>query len=76
MTDQAGGGYLTVWSGAGSLPTASAIHAAQATHVILDVAGFTMPGFEYAKFTAATANETRNARLRRAQQAMRSAARS
>jgi len=105
VTDQAGGGYLTVWSGAGSTPTAStinwkttgalsnllasgvaeysttilnviAIHAAQTTHVILDVAGLTMPGFEYAKFTAATANETRNARLQRAQQAMRKAARS
>jgi hypothetical protein len=104
VTDQAAGGYLTVWSGAGSTPTAStinwkttgalsnllasgvaeysstilnviAIHAAQTTHVILDVAGFTMPGFEYAKFTAATANETRNARLQRAQQAMRKAAR-
>ncbi len=102
VTDQAGGGYLTVWSGAGSTPTAStinwkaagalsnllasgvaeysttilnviAIHAAQTTHVILDVAGFTMPGFEYAKFTAAATNATRNARLKRAQQAMRAA---
>jgi hypothetical protein len=49
-----------------------AIFAQQTTHVILDVAGFTMPGFEFAKFTAAAAS-TRNARLQRAQQAMRNA---
>ena len=47
-----------------------AIFAQQTTHVILDVAGCTMPGFEFAKFTAAAAS-TRNARLQRAQQAMR-----
>lgn len=52
-----------------------AIYAAATTHVILDLAGFSMPGFEYAKFTEATTSETRGARLKRAQQAMRAAAR-
>jgi hypothetical protein len=52
------------------------IFAVQTTHVIMDVAGFTMPGFEYAKFEAASANQAaRNARLQRAQQAMRNAKR-
>ncbi len=104
VTGMAAAGYLTVWSGAGTRPTASAIdfgatgslcnflasgvaeysttilnviaiYAEATTHVILDVAGFTMPGFEYAKFTSATTNEARNARLQRAQQAMRNAKR-
>jgi hypothetical protein len=105
VTKQAGGGYLTVWSGATTtVPNAStinysatgnlsnflasgvaeysttylnviAIYCAQTTHVILDVAGFSLPGFEYAKFTVATTNSARAARLRRAQAAMRKAAR-
>jgi hypothetical protein len=41
------------------------------THVILDLAGFTMPGFEYAKFVVGSANAARNARLQRAQRAIR-----
>jgi hypothetical protein len=102
VTDTEGAGFLTVWSGAGTLPITSsinfakaeslsdflvsgvaeysttvlnavAIYAHQTTHVILDVSGFIMPGFEYAKFTLGTVNEARNARLQRAQQAMRSA---
>jgi hypothetical protein len=52
-----------------------AIYADKTTHVILDVAGFAMPGFEYAKFTVGSPNEARSARLRRAQQAMRKAKR-
>jgi hypothetical protein len=52
-----------------------AIHTTKTTHVILDVAGFAMPGFEYAKFTVASPNEAKSARLRRAQQAMRKAKR-
>ena len=104
VTDTEGAGFLTVWSGAGTLPITSsinfakaeslsdflvsgvaeysttvlnvvAIYAHQTTHVILDVSGFIMPGFEYAKFTLGTVNEARNARLQRAQQAMRSAKR-
>jgi len=51
------------------------IFAVQTTHVIMDVAGFTMPGFEYAKFEVASTNQARNARLQRAQQAMRNAKR-
>jgi hypothetical protein len=50
-----------------------AIHASVTTHVILDVAAFSMPGFEFAKFTAAAASGSRASRLQRAQQAMRSA---
>ncbi len=52
-----------------------AIYTTTTTHVILDVAGFAMPGFEYSKKALATTNEARNARLRRAQQAMRNTAR-
>jgi hypothetical protein len=51
------------------------IYADKTTHVILDVAGFAMPGFEYAKFTVGSPNEAKSARLRRAQQAMRNAKR-
>jgi hypothetical protein len=101
VVGMAGSGYLTVWSGAGSRPTAStidfpasgalanflscgiaeysativnvvAIYAYQTTHVILDVAGFSLPGLEYAKFTAA-GSASRASRLQRAQQRMRSA---
>jgi hypothetical protein len=104
VTKMAGGGYLTVWSGATATPNAStinypatgslanflasgiaeysstvlnviAIYCAQTTHVILDLAGFTMPGFEYAKYEAATTNGAQSARLKRAQAAMRNAAR-
>jgi hypothetical protein len=104
VTDTEGNGFLTIWSGAGTVPITSsinfakaqtlsdflvsgiaaysttvlnvvAIYAHQTTHVILDVAGFMMPGFEYAKFTVGTVNEARNARLQRAQQAMRNARR-
>jgi hypothetical protein len=49
-----------------------AIYAQQTTHVILDVAGFVMPGFEYAKFTVG-GSSSRAARLQHAQQAMRAA---
>jgi hypothetical protein len=99
VTDTEGSGFLTIWSGAGTVPITSsinfakaqtlsdflvsgiaeysttvlnvvAIYAHQTTHVILDVSGFIMPGFEYAKFTLGTVNEARNARLQRAQQAM------
>jgi hypothetical protein len=48
------------------------IYASQATHVILDVAGFSLPGFEYAKFTLGGAS-SRASRLQRAQERMRSA---
>ncbi len=94
-------GFLTVWSGAGSVPNASsinfgakatlsnfvscgiaefsstiqnviAIHAAVTTHVILDVTAFSLPGFEFAKFTPAATGGARAARLERARQAMRS----
>jgi hypothetical protein len=51
-----------------------AIYAEATTHVILDVAGFTMPGFEYSKVAVESA-ATRNSRLQRARQAMRNAAR-
>jgi hypothetical protein len=51
------------------------IFAVQTTHVIMDVAGFSMPGFEYANFEVASTNQARNARLQRAQQAMRNAKR-
>jgi hypothetical protein len=50
------------------------IYAEATTHVILDVAGFTMPGFEYSKVALESA-ATRNSRLQRARQAMRNAAR-
>jgi hypothetical protein len=100
VTGMARSGWLLVWSGAGTRPTASTINFGTATlsnflassiaefsttilnviaiitttttHVILDVAGFSTPGFEFAKFTAA-ATTSRNARLQRAQQAMRNA---
>ena len=94
-------GFLTVWSGAGSVPNVSsinfgakatlsnfvscgiaeystsilnviAIHAAVTTHVILDVTAFSLPGFEYAKYTPAATGSARAARLERARQAMRS----
>jgi len=55
---------------------AIAIYTAATTHVILDLAGFIMPGFEYANFIVGTANAAaRNARLQRAQQAIRDARR-
>jgi hypothetical protein len=44
------------------------------THVILDVAGFTMPGFEYANVPVAGVNSpARSARLKRAQAKLRAA---
>jgi hypothetical protein len=53
---------------------AVAIYAATTTQVILDVAGFSLPGFEYARVPLAGANAgARAARLQRAQQAMRAA---
>jgi len=52
-----------------------AIFAVKTTHVILDLAGFFMPGFEYANYALGSANQTRNARIQRAQQAMRNARR-
>ena len=53
-----------------------AIYADTTTHVIMDVSGFIMPGFEYAKFkVVGSANQARNARIQRAQQAMRNARR-
>jgi hypothetical protein len=48
-----------------------AIHAAVTTHVILDVAALSMPGFEYALFSPGASSASRASRLRRAQQAMR-----
>jgi hypothetical protein len=107
VTDPLEAGFLTIWSGATTLPVVSAIdyakgetlcnfiasavgeleesstetlnvvaiYADKTTHVIMDLAGFTMPGFEYAKFEAGSANQARNARLQRAQQAMRNAKR-
>ena len=105
VTGMAGGGFLTVWSGAVARPTTStinfstatlanflvsgvaappttisttvvnaiAIFASQTTHVILDVAGLTMPGFEFAKFIVGGGAAARTSRLQRAQQAMRAA---
>ena len=101
VTGMAGGGFLTVWSGAVARPTTStinfsratlanflasglsaasatalnvvAIFASATTHVILDVAGFTVPELGFAKFKPAVASSSRNARLQRAQQAMRNA---
>ena len=58
-----------------TVANAIAIYADTTTHVIMDLAGFTMPGFEYANFTVGSANEARNARLQRAQLAMRNAKR-
>jgi len=50
-----------------------AIYADTTTHVIVDAFAFTMPGFEYALYTAAGPNSsTRSARLQRAQQQLRS----
>jgi hypothetical protein len=49
-----------------------AIYASQTTQVILDVAAFSLPGFEYAKFTIAGSG-ARASRMLRAQQRMRSA---
>jgi hypothetical protein len=50
-----------------------AINASETTHVILDVAGFAVPGFEYVKvdLAAAASASSRAARLQRARQAMR-----
>jgi hypothetical protein len=102
VTGTASAGFLTVWSGAASVPNAStinfgakatlsnfmscgiaefstaitnviAIHAAVTTHVILDVTAFSLPGFEYAKFTSAASAGSRAGRLQRAQRAMRAA---
>jgi hypothetical protein len=50
------------------------IHASQTTHVILDVAGFALPGFEYAIAPlggAGSSASSRAARLQRARAAMR-----
>jgi hypothetical protein len=98
-------GYLTVWSGASTVPAVSsinfvagetianfvscgvaeysttitnvvAIHASATTHLLLDVTAFSLPGFEYAKFTPAATAGSRAARLQRAQQAMRAARKS
>lgn len=52
-----------------------AIYAQQTTHVILDVAGFTMPGFEFTKYPTESSGATRASRLQRAQRAIRAAAR-
>jgi hypothetical protein len=50
---------------------AIAIYSKETTHVLLDLAGFIMPGFEYANYTVGSANAAaRNARLQRARQAM------
>jgi hypothetical protein len=55
---------------------AIAIYTTETTHVILDLAGFIMPGFEYANFMVGSANAAaKSARLQRAQQAIRSAKR-
>jgi hypothetical protein len=103
VTQQVGGGYLTLWSGTGSRPITSsinfgatgalanfvasgiaeysttilnvvAIYASQTTQVILDVAAFSLPGFEYANVPLAAAG-TRASRLQRAQERMRNAKR-
>jgi hypothetical protein len=104
VTEAAGSGYLTVWSGAGtSRPTASsvdfaasgslasfvscglaeysaailnviAIYASQATQVILDVAGFAVPGFQFARYTTAGSSASaRASRILGAQERMRAA---
>jgi hypothetical protein len=48
-----------------------AIYTNTTTHVIMDLAGFTVPGLEYARFVQGSPNQARNARIQRAQQAMR-----
>jgi hypothetical protein len=59
-----------------TVANAIAIYTTETTHVILDLVGFIMPGFEYANFAVGSANAAaRNARLQRAQQAMRNAKR-
>jgi hypothetical protein len=103
VANMAASGFMTVWSGVGSVPITStinfgasgpltnffvsgiaeisttilnviAVHTVATTHVILDVAGFSVPGFEYTKFTAAAPNAG-SARLQRARAAMRNAGR-
>jgi hypothetical protein len=103
VANMATSGFITVWSGVGSVPISStinfgasgpltnffacgvaefsttilnviAVHTVATTQVILDVAGFSVPGFEYARFTAAAANAG-SARLQRARAAMRNAGR-
>jgi len=54
-----------------SITNVIAIHASATTHLILDVTAFSLPGFEYAKFSSATTGGSRAARLQRAQRAMR-----
>jgi len=51
-----------------------AMFAEATTHVLLDVVGFTRPGFEYSKVTVESP-VARASRLQRAQQAMRRAGR-
>jgi hypothetical protein len=62
---------LTPSTASGSAVTASATGGALTT----TGAGFFMPGFEYANYALGSANKARNARLQRAQQAMRNAKR-
>ena len=102
VTDTAAAGFLTIWSGATSLPNASSInfgagatlsnfvvsgiseysttilnvvgiYAEETTHVILDVGGFAVPGFEYMKQPVeqpvSTSNSS-NSRFKAAQAAM------
>jgi len=53
-----------------------AIYASATTHVILDVSGFSVPGFEFVKVPAEAASASaRASRLQRARQAMRNAQR-
>ena len=53
-----------------------AIYASATTHVILDVSGFSVPGFEFVKVRAEAASASaRASRLQRARQAMRNAQR-
>jgi hypothetical protein len=104
VTDTEAAGFLTIWSGAGTRPTTSAInfvksqtlcnfvasgvaaysdtvenvvaiYTNETTHVIMDLAGFTVPTLAYALFAQGSANQARNARIQRAQQklAMRNA---
>jgi hypothetical protein len=57
-----------------TVANAIAIYSNETTHVILDVAGYIMPGFEYANYTVGSANAAaKSARLQRAQQAIRNA---
>jgi hypothetical protein len=58
-----------------TVSNAIAIYTAQTTHVILDLAGFTVPTLEYALFAQGSANQARNARIQRAQKALRNAKR-